>query len=124
MSWREHLDKFGIVGSFIAALCCLGVPAVVSIVAAIGLGFLIKDAILLPLMVVFLLVALMGLYLGYRAHRQPWPLILGSVSSVAALIFVFVHTVRPVAYLAMAGLVLASILNVISRQKAAPATAR
>jgi len=124
MSWREHLDKFGIVGSFVAALCCLGVPAIVSIVAAIGLGFLIKDAILLPLMVVSLLVTLIGLYLGYRAHHQPWPLILVSISSLGALIFVFVHTVRPVAYLAMAGLVIASVLNVISRQKSAPAAAR
>ncbi len=119
MSWKDHLDKLGIIGSFVAALCCLGVPAVVSIAAAIGLGFLIRDTILLPLMVLFLLVTLIGLYLGYRAHRRAWPLILGVVSSLAALFFVFGHTVSLMAYLAMAGLVLASILNVIARQKSA-----
>jgi mercuric ion transport protein len=121
MSWKNHLDKFGIVGSFVAALCCLGVPAVVSIVAAIGLGFLIKDAILLPLMAVFLLVTLIGLYLGYRAHRQVWPLAIGLVSSFVAVFFIFAHTVSLMAYLGMAGLVLASVLNVVARQKSGEA---
>jgi mercuric ion transport protein len=94
-------------------------PAVVFIVASIGLGFLINDAILLPLMVLFLLVTLIDLYLGYRAHRRTWPLILGVVSSLVALFFVFGYTVRVMAYLAMASLALASILNVIARQKSA-----
>ncbi len=43
MPWKDHLDKFGIVGSFVAGACCLGLPAVLSVVAAVGLGFLIKD---------------------------------------------------------------------------------
>jgi mercuric ion transport protein len=113
---KEKIEN-GRIESFAAALCCLGAPAVVSIVASIGLGFLIKDAILLPLMVLFLLVTVIGLYLGYRAHRRVWPLILGIVSSLVALFFLFVHTVTVMAYLAMASLVLASILNVIARQK-------
>lgn len=119
MSWKNYPDKLGVIGSFVAALCCLGVLAVVSIVASIGLGFLINDAILLPLMVLFLLVTLIGLYLGCRAHRRTWPLILGLVSSLVALFFVLGHTVRAMAYLAMASLALASILNVIARQKSA-----
>jgi mercuric ion transport protein len=49
MAWKDHLDKIGIVGSFIAAACCLGIPAVLSIVAASGLGFLIKDTYLRPI---------------------------------------------------------------------------
>ncbi len=124
MSWKEHVDKVGVVGAFIAALCCLGLPAVLSIVAAIGLGFLIKDAILLPLLILFLAVTLTGLYFGYRAHRQPWALIVGGISSLAVLLFVFVYTVKLAAYLAIAGLVLAGLLNVISRQKSAPAATR
>ena len=47
----KHLDKLGVVGSLIAALCCLGVPTVLSIFTAIGLGFLINDAVLLPLLI-------------------------------------------------------------------------
>lgn len=120
MAWKDHLDKLGIVGSFIAAACCLGLPAVLSIVTAIGLGFLIRDAILLPLMIVFLAVSLFGMYLGFRVHHRPWALLLASISSAAALFFIFVHTIKFAAYLAIAGLVLASILNVVSRQKSTP----
>jgi len=121
---KDHLDKLGIIGSFIAAACCLGLPAVLSIVTAVGLGFLIKDAILLPPMVVFLIVSLIGMYLGFRVHRRPWAFVLATVSSAAALFFIFVHTIKVAAYLAIAGLVLASILNVVSRQKSTPVAAR
>ena len=124
MALKDHLDKLGIIGSFIAAACCLGLPAVLSIVTAVGLGFLIKDAILLPLMVVFLIVSLIGMYLGFRVHRRPWAFVLATVSSAAALFFIFVHTIKVAAYLAIAGLVLASILNVVSRQKSTPVAAR
>jgi mercuric ion transport protein len=120
MPWEDHIDKVGIVGSFIAGACCLGLPAILSIVTAIGLGFLIKDAILLPLMVLFLAVSLVGLYLGYRVHRRPWALILAGVSSVGAFFFIFVRTVSLAAYLAIAGLVVASVLNVVLRRRCAP----
>ncbi len=33
MSWKAHWDKIGVVGSFFAAACCLGLPAILSIVA-------------------------------------------------------------------------------------------
>lgn len=121
MPWKDHLDKMGIAGSFIAGACCLGLPAVLSIVTAVGLGFLIRDAILLPLMVVFLAVSLIGLYLGYRVHRSPWALVLASVSSVAVFFFIFVHTINLAAYLAIAGLVVASVFNVVLRRRCAPA---
>ena len=121
MSWKHHLDKLGIVGSFISAACCLGLPAVLSIIAAVGLGFIINDAILLPLMIVFLGVALVGLFFGYRIHRRPWPLALATVSAVATYFFIFVRTVSLVAYLAIAGLIVASVLNVMLRRKCAPA---
>ncbi len=124
MAWKDHLDKLGIVGSFIAAACCLGLTAVLSIVTAIGLGFLIKDAILLPLLIVFLAVTLFGMYSGYKIHHRPWALVLASVSSAAALFFIFVHTVKFAAYLAIAGLVLASIFNVVLRQRSAPSVSR
>ena len=117
MAWKNHLDKIGIVGSFIATACCLGLPAILSIVAAFGLGFIIKDAVLLPLMVVFLTITLIGLFFGYRAHRKPWALVVGIASSIAVLFFVFAQTIQLAAYLAIGGLVFSSILNVLLRRK-------
>jgi len=85
---------------------------------------LIKDAILLPLMIVFLAGSLFGLYLGHRVHHRPWALALAVVSSAAAFFFVFVHAIKFAAYLAIAGLVFASILNIVSRRKPAPVATR
>lgn len=118
MSLTEHLDKLGVVGSFIAAACCLGLPAIVSIFAALGLGFLINDAVLVPVLLVFLAVTLFGLFQGYGRHRRIWPLVVGVVSALAVLIFIFVAFSAPLAYVAVGGLVAASVLNVIARRHA------
>lgn len=92
------------------ALCCLGFPAVLSFLTAIGLGFLLKDAILLPLLALFLLVTLYGLHRGFKVHRRKLPLALGAVSSVALFVFIFVSA--PGAYVAIGGLIMATVLNV------------
>ncbi len=121
MSWKEHVDKIGIVGSFLAAACCIGLPAIVSIVAALGLGFLIQDAILRPLMLVFLAVTLIGLLLNFRVHRRFWPVAIALCSGVTAYVFTFVHHYVALAYLGIAGLIFASVLNVLMRRRCAPA---
>ena len=59
--WKRHLDKIGVGGSLFAALCCLGFPALLAILSAVGLGFLVNDAVLTPMLVLFLLVTLAGL---------------------------------------------------------------
>lgn len=50
---KAYLDKVGPLGSIFAALCCIGTPGLVAFLSAIGVGFLINDAILLPLLVFF-----------------------------------------------------------------------
>jgi predicted membrane protein len=110
------VDKIGVVGSFIAAACCLGLPAIVAIFTAIGLGFLIDDAVLRPFALVFLALTVAGQVFGYRAHHRPWPLFLAFASAVALYVLVFVHANAFGAYVAIAGLVLASVLNVLSRR--------
>lgn len=109
--WKRHLDKIGVGGSVFAALCCLGFPALLSILSAIGLGFLINDAILLPLLIAFLLVSLGGLYLGVRHHGSWLAFMVGAVSAAATFIFIFVAFNSVGAGIGISGLIIASLLN-------------
>ena len=113
--WKRHLDKIGVGGSLFAVLlCCLGFPALVAILSAIGLGFLINDDILWPLMIVFLLLAILGLVLGMRHHGSPWALIVGILSALTLYVFIYVSFNQVIAGLGIAGLVIASLLKCVS----------
>jgi mercuric ion transport protein len=80
----------------------------VSILSAIGLGFLINDDILRPTMIVFLLLAIVGLALGMRHHGSPWALIVGFLSAVTLYVFIYLSFNELIAGLGIAGLVIAS----------------
>ncbi len=109
---KRSLDKIGVAGSLFAALCCLGFPAILSIVSAIGLGFIIKDAILIPLLSVFLVIALVGLYLGISHHGRWTAFALGLISAIVILVFIVLTLNKTLALFGIAGLVAASVLNV------------
>jgi mercuric ion transport protein len=113
-------DWTGPIGSVFAALCCLGVPWLVAAVTAVGLGFVRADSILWPLMIASILVALWGMWAGYRTHRSYRPLSLG-VASGAALVggVIFVHgfPAREMIYAGSAGLIAASIWNASMRSR-------
>ena len=88
-----------------------------SILSAIGLGFLINDDILRPLLIVFSPIAILGLALGMRHHGSPWAVILGILSAVTVYVFIYVSFNEVLAWLGVAGLVIASLLNVFLRQQ-------
>jgi len=73
--WTRQIDQIGVggslFGSFFAGLCCLGSAALMSILSAFGLTFLVNNAILQPILIVFLLLAVFGLVLGVRYHGNP-----------------------------------------------------
>jgi len=117
MNARDHIDKVGILAAAFAALCCLGISAVLSLVSAIGLGFLIHDAVLSPLLVISLLVTLWGLYSGWKQHRRPAAFILGAIAALALAVFSFVHQSRPLAFISIGVLIAASATNVILLRK-------
>ncbi len=115
--WQRHLDKIGVGGSIFAALCCLGFPALLSLLSAIGLGFLINDAILLPLLAVFLLLTIAGLAMGMRYHHKPWAFVLGILSTVTLALFIFPLYNRVLAGVGIVGLLASGILNVILHRR-------
>ncbi len=79
------LRILGPISSIFVALCCLGVPAVIAALSAIGAGFFINDAVLIPLLIVALGITITGSFLSFRQHRNPWPLGLTIVSSAVVV---------------------------------------
>jgi mercuric ion transport protein len=117
----RHLDQIGAGGSVFAALCCLGTPAIVAVVSAVGLGFLLRDAILIPLLVAFLLATVAGLYLGIRHHRRRAAFAIGVVGALVTLVGIAVAGSGALAAIGVALLIGASLLNVWLRARR-PAT--
>ena len=117
MTIPKNLDKIGALGSVFTALCCLGIPALLSILSAVGLGFIINDAILLPLLVVFLVVTVLGLISGKHRHGKPWAPVLGVISGLVILAFLFVHFDQTLVQVGIAGLIASSLLNVWLRRQ-------
>ncbi len=113
MATTENLDKIGIVGATIAALCCLGIPAVIAVVSAIGLSFLLNDAVLAPLLVLSLVLTLWGLAAGWKRHRHALPLVLGGIAGAALFITSYLYPIRLAAYASIGSLVVASAVNVV-----------
>jgi hypothetical protein len=50
-----HAEKWGLLGTIFVAACCLGLTWLVSLASALGAGFLIRDSILMPLLIIVFL---------------------------------------------------------------------
>ncbi len=62
-------------------LCCLGFPALVGVLSALGAGFLLNDRYLEPGLSATLLLTLLIAGLHLRRHHQPGPFILSLVAA-------------------------------------------
>jgi mercuric ion transport protein len=109
--WQRNLDKIGIGGAAFAALCCLGFPALLAIVSAIGLGFLVNDAVLLPVLGISLLITLWGLYSGTRHHHR-WSAFGIGVAGVILMVLSILFDKGIFAGAGIAALIGASLLNI------------
>lgn len=116
MKIKEHIDKVGFLGSLFAALCCIGTPAILAFLVAVGAGFLINDYILLPLLVVSLIITIWGLTISYKTHRKSYCIILGIISAI--LIFSGIWISRFMVYLGLLGLVFSTVWNIYLKKHA------
>ena len=97
---------FSLLGAGLAAACCLGIPIIIVAFSAIGLGFLIHDAILVPLFIGFIALTL---FLLYRAGRQYHLIkifylgVTGGLLSIIGLILLM-YGITPIAWLIYLGL--------------------
>lgn len=113
----------GLLGSGFALLCCAGAAPVLGLLSAIGLGFLIHDAVLIPLLIVALGVTALGLRHGGRCHRRVAPLVVGVGGGAVAVVGLFFWV--PLAFVGFATVILASVWNLrLLRACAVPSAVR
>ena len=113
-------DVAGALGAIVAALCCAGTPLIVAALAATGLSALRKDAILWPVMLVSLAVAIWGYWQGHRIHHAWAPLIVGVIGAVSLPLGVIVVHGFPAMQMIYGGamlLVAATIWNIVARKR-------
>jgi mercuric ion transport protein len=88
---KELVQQLGsMVGAAFAGICCLGVGWALAALSAVGAGFLINDAFLIPLFVAFLGLSFWLLWRSARRHGDRRPLYLCGAGAVAALGGLFV----------------------------------
>ncbi len=112
-------DAAGVFGAVLAALCCAGTPFVVGGLTALGLGFLRKDGILWPAMLLALAVAVTGCWQGARTHGRWGPLAIGGVGAVslaAGVIFVHGFPAMQMIYAGVVALVAGAGWNIYARR--------
>lgn len=105
----------GSIGSIFASLCCLGFAPVLAALSAVGLGFAISDAVLIPLLALFLSLALWGIKSSQKKHGKAAPFYVGAGGAIAALVGVFVFI--PVHVIGLIALVGASIWDIVLLRK-------
>jgi mercuric ion transport protein len=120
-------DGAGVLGAILAALCCAGTPYIVRGLAALGLGFLRKDGILWPAMLLALAVAVTGFWKGARTHGRWGPFVvggLGAVSLAAGVILVHGFPAMQMIYGGSAALVIGAGWNSYARRNCATVSTR
>lgn len=79
-------------------LCCLGFPALVGLISALGAGFLLRDSSLEPSLSGTLLVTVLIAGLHLRRHHQPGPFLLSLVAAGSVFFAIYGTTVLPHAF--------------------------
>jgi len=104
-----HSDKWGPFGSIFAALCCLGVAPALAALSAVGLGFLISDAILVPLLALFLAATIWGVHRDRTRHGNSGPVRLSVLAAGLSLAGLWISPLVVAA--GLAALVASSLWN-------------
>ncbi|MBI4207761.1 MAG: MerC domain-containing protein [Betaproteobacteria bacterium] len=82
---KEFIKQCGsTAGAAFAGACCLGVTGALSILTAVGAGFLINDAFLVPLYLGLLALSVWLLYSSARSHGNLMPFWTGLAGALVA----------------------------------------
>lgn len=119
-SWATQMGSIG--SALTVGLCPVCIPAIGGMLSALGLGFVVSEKILHPLLIAFLGITIAGLFWSYlKEHRQLAPLILGIAMGgglYAGRYIYFGYRINQIMmYGSIVGLIVVSIWNVRLRRK-------
>lgn len=115
------------IGSFGSALtvglCPVCIPAIGAFLASIGLGFIVQESVLRPVLFIFLAAAISGLLWSYlKEHRNVWPLVGGILMGITLYVgrYVYFGAVinQILMYGGITGIIAVSIWNLKLRKSA------
>ena len=113
---REWIRSLALIpGAFLpllpAASCPACLTAYAGVLSAVGLGFLLTDQVLKPLIIISLLIGIAGVGFSTLSHRRPGPLVFTLIGSAAVAIGRLFWSAPPVLYAGVALLIGASLWN-------------
>lgn len=123
---RKRGMVLSVVGSVFSAatvgLCPVCIPALGAFLSAIGMGFLVKEAVLKPLLLAFLGISLFGFFWSYlKEHGRLGPFFVGLIFAVGLYVSRYVYlgstTNSILMYGSIAGIIGASIWNIRLKKK-------
>jgi len=115
------------IGSFGSALtvglCPVCIPAIGAFLASIGLGFIVQESVLRPVLFIFLAAAISGLLWSYlKEHGNVWPLVGGILMGITLYVgrYVYFGAVinQILMYGGITGIIAVSIWNLKLRKSA------
>lgn len=84
---KELFKQFtSVAGAGFAGACCLGVTGALSVLTAVGAGFLINDAFLIPFYFGLLALSVWLLYVSARSHGNLAPFWTGLAGALVAFV--------------------------------------
>lgn len=122
-SGKTLLSMLGSLGSAITVgLCPVCIPAIGAFLSAIGMGFLVKEAVLQPLLIGFLAITLFGLFWSYlKEHKRISPFLLGIVMAaglyVSRYVYISAAANSIMMYASIAGIIGVSFWNMRLKKK-------
>ena len=119
IGWRSVLTLLPAVAVALLPKCPACLPAYAALASSLGLGFLIESAYLLPLILLFLIVAVLGDRVRKSDHRRYAPIALEVFGTGIVLVGKFLLDSRPVAFGGTACLIAGALWSLWPQRHAA-----
>jgi len=99
------------IGTLLSLVTCYGTLGLISLLGALGIAIAVDNSIWAGTIVVFALLAVIGLALGLLRHKKPWPLLIGGLGAAIIAYAMYVQYDRLIEISGFVFLSLAALLD-------------